>query len=91
MRVSTLAVALAVATGSTSFAASASELDELKAQIAALQARIAELEQRTDAQSDINVQTQENLDKLSTGSTKVDTKGGIKVTSADGKFEAQIG
>lgn len=91
MRVSTLAVALAVATGSTSFAASASELDELKAQIAALQERIAELEQRTDAQSEINVQTQQNLDQMQTNAPKVETKGGIKVTSADKKFEAQIG
>lgn len=98
MRSSTLAVAIALAVGGTSFAAaaqsggaSAQELAELKAQIAALQAKVTELEERTDAQSDVNVDTATALDKLTTGSPKVDTKGGIKVTSADGNFEASVG
>src|SRR5690606_19237374 len=42
-------------------------------------------------QSDINVETKENLDQLVASSPKVETKGGIKVTSADKKFEASVG
>lgn len=94
MRSSILTAAIAVAIGSTSFAAHAAsdqELAELKAQLAALQAQVAELEQRTDAQSDVNVDTATALDKIVTESPKVETKGGIKVTSADKTFEASIG
>ncbi|WP_368564490.1 OprO/OprP family phosphate-selective porin [Pseudoxanthomonas sp. UTMC 1351] len=95
MRYSILAAALAVAMGSTSFTATAqnrdAELAELKAQLAALQAKVVELEERTDAQSDINVGTQESLDKMTTSMPKVETKGGIKITSADKKFEASVG
>lgn len=94
MRYSILAAALAVAMGSTSFAASAaesSEIAELKAQLAALQAKVIELEERTDAQSDVNIDTASQLDKINTGSTKIETKGGIKVTSADKNFEATLG
>lgn len=93
MRHSILAAALAVAMGSTSFAAAAqsSEIEELKAQLAALQAKVTELEERSDAQSDVNIDTAGQLDKLTTGAPKIETKGGIKVTSADGNFEAAIG
>ena len=96
MRYSLLAAALAVAMGSTSFSASAADsrdqtIAELKAQLEALSAKVAELEERTDAQSDVNLDTAAQLDKITTGSPKIDTKGGVKVTSADGKFEASIG
>jgi len=94
MRYSLLAAALAVAVGSTSFAASATdkqELAELKAALAELQAKVIELEERTDAQSDVNLDAAAQLDKLNNNSTKVDTRGGIKVTSADGNFEANLG
>ncbi len=96
MRYSLLAAALAVAMGSTSFSASAADsrdqtIAELKAQLEALSAKVAELEDRTDAQSDVNLDTAAALDKITTGSPKVDTKGGLKVTSADGKFEASVG
>jgi phosphate-selective porin OprO/OprP len=96
MRHTILAAALATALGSTSFTAAAQsaqdrEIAELKAQIAALASKVEELETRTDAQSDINVATQENLDKMATSTAVVDTKGGIKVTSADKKFEASLG
>lgn len=96
MRYSLLAAALAVAMGSTSFSASAADnrdqtIAELKAQLEALTAKVAELEERTDAQSDVNLDTAQQLDKLNTGSPKIDTKGGIKITSADGKFEASVG
>ena len=96
MRHSLLAVALVAACGtaaSPAFAQSAQdrEIAELKAQIAALASKIEDLETRSDAQSDINIATQENLDKMATTNPVVDTKGGIKITSADKKFEAQIG
>jgi phosphate-selective porin OprO and OprP len=96
MRHSTLSAALAIALASASLSAFAQntrdqELAELKAQLAALQAKVAELETRTDAQSDINIATQENLDRMASTQPVVDTKGGIKITSADKKFEAQIG
>ena len=95
MRSSILTAAIAVAIGSASFSAAAApsdqELAQLKTQIAALQAQITALEERTDAQSDINVGAAQALDKLTTGSTKVETKGGMKLTSADGNFEASLG
>ena len=96
MRYSLLAAALAVAMGSTSFSASAADnrdqtIAELKAQLEALTAKVAELEERSDAQSDVNIDTAAQLDKITTGSPKIETKGGAKVTSADGKFEASIG
>src|SRR5690606_36381612 len=67
------------------------EIAELKAQIAALAAKVGELETRTDAQSDINVATQENLDRMAATTPTVSTRGGLKVTSADRKFEASLG
>lgn len=98
MRSSTLAAAIALAVGSSlSFSAfaqsgvSADDIAALKAQIAALQAKVEELETRTDAQSDINVGTQQSLDKMTADAPKVETKGGIKVTSADKNFEASLG
>lgn len=95
MRSSILTAAIAVAIGSASFTAAAApsdqELTQLKAQIEALQAQLTSLEERTDAQSDINLGTADSLDKLTTGSPKVETKGGIKITSADKQFEASIG
>jgi phosphate-selective porin OprO and OprP len=86
MRHSTLSAALAIALASASLSAFAQntrdqELAELKAQLAALQAKVAELETRTDAQSDINIATQENLDRMASTQPVVDTKGGIKITS----------
>ena len=98
MRSSILAAAIVLAIGSSlSFSAAAQssdrdrELAELKVQLQALQAQLAELEVRSDAQSDINLDNAGVLDKLTTGAPKLETKGGIKVTSADGNFEAQIG
>lgn len=95
MRLTLLASAVAVALTLTSFDASAQDRDEeiaaLKAQLEALQAKVAELEERSDAQSDVNIDTAQAIEKVTTGSPKVDTKGGIKVTSADGKFEASLG
>ena len=96
MRYSLLAAALAVAMGSTSFSASAADnrdqtIAELKAQLEALTAKVAELEERSDAQSDVNIDTAAQLDKITTGSPKIETKGGIKITSPDKNFEASIG
>lgn len=94
MRLSVLSATVAVVLGSTSFSAAAAsdqEIAQLKAQVQALQAQITALEERTDAQSDVNVDTATQLDKLGSGSAKVETKGGIKVSSSDGKFEASVG
>ncbi len=94
MRHTLLALAVGTALAGTSFASSAqsrdAEIQALKAQIEALMEKVQSLEERTDAQSDVNVDTATQLDNLSNKSVKVDTKGGIKVTSADGKFEANI-
>ena len=95
MRYSYLAVALAAALGTTAaFDAAAAEnveLAALKAQLAELQAKVAELETRTDAQSDINVGTQQSIENIAATTPKVETKGGIKITSPDKKFEASVG
>lgn len=96
MQRKTLALAVSLALAATSFHASAqdardAELAALRQQLAELAARLQELEARTDAQSDVNVDTATQLDNLANNVAKVDTKGGIKVTSADRKFEASIG
>ncbi len=95
MRHSILALAVGLALAGTSLSASAqsrdSEIEALKAQISELMTKVEALEERTDAQSDVNVDTATQLDTLVNKSVKVDTKGGIKVTSADGKFEANVG
>ena len=95
MRYSYLAVALAAALGTTAAfdaaAAENAELAALKAQLAELQAKVAELETRTDAQSDINVGTQQSIENIAATTPKVETKGGIKITSPDKKFEASVG
>ncbi len=97
MRPTRLAVAIALIAGTVTFnaaaqsAPSAQDLAELKAQIAALQAQIQSLEERNDAQSEVNVDTATQLDNLANNSVKVETKGGLKVTSADKNFEASLG
>jgi len=97
MRHSILAASVALAVASVSFEAAAqsqnrdSEVAALRAQLAEMQAKIEALEVRTDAQSDINIGTQESLDKMATTMPVVDTKGGLKVTSADKQFEFSAG
>jgi phosphate-selective porin OprO and OprP len=99
MRSNLLAAAVAVAIGGTGFTAMAQdgspardgELAELRAQLAALQAKVEELEERTEAQSGVNIDTAEALDRMTAATPKVETKGGLKVTSPDGKFEASLG
>ncbi len=49
---------------SASSATTNAEIEMLKAQLAAMQAKINELEQRTDAQSDINVSTSQAIEKV---------------------------
>ncbi len=74
MRPTPLVAAIALIAGGMSFNAaaqsqpSAQDLAELKAQIAALQAQVENLEDRTNAQSDVNVaqaKTNEGLDDVS--------------------------
>ena len=96
MQRKTLALAVTMALAATSFSATAqdsrdAEIAALKQQLMDLAAKVQELEERSDAQSDVNVDTATQLDTLANNSTKVDTKGGIKVTSADKNFEASLG
>jgi phosphate-selective porin OprO/OprP len=95
MRYSLLALAVGAALAGTSVSASAqsrdSEIQALKAQIAELMEKVQSLEERTDAQSDVNVDTAQRLDDMVSKAPTVETKGGIKITSADKKFEAQVG
>ena len=96
MQRKTLALAVTLALAASSFNASAqdsrdAELAALKQQLAELVAKVEELESRTDAQSGVNVDTASQLDNLNNNVAKVETKGGIKVTSADKKFEASLG
>ena len=96
MQRKTLALAVTMALAATSFQASAqdardAEIAALKQQLMELAAKVQDLEDRSDAQSDVNVDTATQLDTLANNSTKVDTKGGIKVTSADKNFEASLG
>lgn len=75
MRSKMLAVAIVAGLGVTSVTAvaapqssgrstySSSEVEQLKAQLAELQAKVAALEERTDAQSDINVSTGQAVEK----------------------------
>lgn len=95
MRLSTLAITLALVTGSSpmAFAQAPSnpELAALRQQIAELQARLNELEERANAQQDINISSKEEYDRLAENLPKVETKGGLKVTSADKKFEISLG
>ncbi|HET7558095.1 MAG TPA: porin [Rhodanobacteraceae bacterium] len=72
MKSRVLAVAVALALGSSTFVATpafaqsdeSAEIAQLKRQLAALQARVNELEQRSEAQSSINVSTRQNLEAV---------------------------
>lgn len=95
MRLTILAASLAVAlTGLAPESAHAQqasdqEIAELKAQVAALMTRIDELEARDDAQSAVNIDNADALKALQ--ATKVETKGGLKVSTADGQFSFGLG
>ena len=82
MRSKLIAVAIAAGLGVASFTAAAApqnrtsattnaEVELLKAQLAALQAKVDELEQRTDAQSDINVSTGQAVEQATTVTKKL--------------------
>jgi len=97
MRLTILAASLAVAlTGLAPESAHAQqasdqEIAELKAQVAALMGRIEELEARDDAQSAVNIDTAESLKAMQASQPKVETKGGLKVTTQDGAFSFGLG
>ena len=104
MRYSTRAAALAATLGCTSFGASAAdggEIAELKAQLAALQARIALLEERSAAKpgADAEAVAGPGLKRAAaarpvasdTAATRAETRGGFRLASADGNFEATLG
>lgn len=97
MRLTPLAAALALAVAgfspATSLASDATEAEvaELKAQVAALMARIEQLEVANEAQTGINLDTAEALKTQQMTQPRVETKGGLKVTSADNQFSVQVG
>lgn len=96
MRLTPLAAAFAVALAGFSpaaFAQSASEAEvaELKAQVAALVQRIEQLEASNEAQTGINLDTADALKTMQMTQPRVETKGGLKVTSADNQFSMQVG
>lgn len=96
MRFSPLAAALAVALSGMSLDAMAQdgrdqEIAALKAQVEALMGRLDDLELRTEAQSDVNIDTAQAIERLDTTVAKVETKGGMKLTSPDKVFEATLG
>ncbi|MGP1666146.1 MAG: porin [Rhodanobacter sp.] len=83
MRSRLLAAAIAAGLGFTSFTvtaapqaavASNSEVAALKAQLAELQSKVASLEERTDAQSDINVSTGVAVEKSTQTTTSSDKR-----------------
>jgi phosphate-selective porin OprO/OprP len=95
MRVTPIAAALALALSGFSLDATAAtaadqEIEALKAQVQALLARVEELEQRTEAQSDVNIDTAQAIDNLQNNTVKVETKGGLKATSPDKQFEFSL-
>ena len=86
MRLRLIAVAITAGLGMTCFAAAAtaaqnsqmttssSELESLKMQLSALQAKVDSLEQRTDAQSDINISTGQALEQATSVTATSDKK-----------------
>jgi hypothetical protein len=103
MRSRLLAVAIAAGLGVSSFTAvaapgpqstngaSSSEIAMLKEQLAALQSKVDALEQRTDAQSDINVSNGQAVEKASTVTAASDSRlvaleKAINNTSLSGKM-----
>jgi len=90
--VATLASALAIAsTPALAQSTQAQEIAELKAQIAALAARVQELEGRTGPPPAAAVAPSADPDRSPAAQPVVTTKGGIKVASADKAFEASLG
>jgi len=68
--------------------ARSAEVEQLKAQLAALQAKVDELEQRTDAQSDINVSTGQNIEALQ--KTQASSASSLDKALADTKFSGKM-
>jgi hypothetical protein len=64
------------------------EVEQLKAQLADLQAKVDELEQRTDAQSDINVSTGRNIEALQ--KTQAGASSPLDKSLADTRFSGKM-
>lgn len=96
MRLTILSAALAAALSGYSFDAAAAtgsekEIAELKAQIQALMSRVEELEARNEAQTEVNLDTATQIKDLVNTMPKVESKGGIKITTPDKQFSASVG
>ena len=68
--------------------ARSAEVEQLKAQLAALQAKMDELEQRTDAQSDINVSTGQNIEALQ--KSQASSASSLDKALADTRFSGKM-
>ena len=91
-----LALAVTLALAAAAMPANAqdsrdAQIAALRQQLADLAAKVEELEARTEAQSEVNVDTATQIDALTNNVAKVETKGGIKVTSADYNYDASLG
>lgn len=96
MRLSVLGAAEAIALLAVSPAAVAAEprdaeLAELRAELRLLQAKVAELEARSGARSGAGADVAGQSGGSATAPPTVETRGGIKVTSADDRFGMQLG
>jgi len=86
-----LAIALSGYSADASAAGDAQELAELKAQIQALLARVEELEARNDAQTEVNLDIATQLADQVNTAPRMESKGGIKITTPDQQFSATVG
>lgn len=97
MRPNPLHLAIAIGLGlslpaGAARAQSASEVAELRAELAALKARIADMEARLATAPEAQTPPAPPLAEApARPETRAETKGGLKLVSADGRFEATLG
>ncbi|WP_165967324.1 OprO/OprP family phosphate-selective porin [Luteimonas aestuarii] len=89
-----LAMAIAAAAPATAHASDAEEIALLKAQLQQLQARIEQLETRATASPPADASpgaVEQGVAEPGSATPSVDTRGGLKVVSADKAFEVSLG